>query len=180
MTILSKPHLLLYNTETREKESIFVQEGQVIRMYTCGPTVYDFAHIGNFRTYIFEDLLRRTIKYFGFPLFQVMNITDVDDKTIRGALEKNVSLADYTKLYTEAFFEDLDHLNIERAESYPKATEFIPAMVEMIQKLLQKGVAYRGIDGNIFFSIRKFPSYGRLSHLHLEHLQEGASKKNFS
>jgi len=170
-------HLKVYNTETKSKKRIVNEKGQKLRMYTCGPTVYDFAHIGNFRTYVFEDLLRRTIKFFGFPLIHVMNITDIDDKTIKGALEKNISLDDYTTPFVQAFFEDLKKLNIEQAEAYPRATEYIPKMIEMIQKLLEKGIAYQGSDGNIFFSIRKFPTYGRLSHLHLEELKEGASER---
>ncbi|GAB4184542.1 MAG: cysteine--tRNA ligase [Simkaniaceae bacterium] len=173
---LYQVHLHLYNTEAKNKEAVIAKDNK-IKMYTCGPTVYDFAHIGNFRTYVFEDLLRRAIKYFGFTLFQVMNITDVDDKTIKGALEKNISLKEYTKPYIEAFFEDLKALNIEKVEAYPKATEYISKMIEMIQILLDKGIAYQGADGNIFFSIRKFPSYGRLSHLHLDDLIEGASDR---
>jgi cysteinyl-tRNA synthetase len=146
-------------------------------MYTCGPTVYNFAHIGNFRTYVFEDLLRRAIKFFGFQLTQVMNLTDVDDKTIRGAIANNVSLDDYTQPYKEAFFEDLKALNIEPAEHYPAATDYIPDMIQMIETLLAKGVAYRGGDGSIYYAISKFPRYGCLSHLHLDELQAGASER---
>src|SRR5262245_58135335 len=101
-------------------------EGNLIRMYTCGPTVYDFAHIGNFRTYVFEDLLRRTIKFLGMQIVQVMNLTDVDDKTIRGALAQNITLEEYTLPYKEAFFADLKTLNIEPVEYYPAATAYIP------------------------------------------------------
>ena len=170
--------LKIYNTETRTKESIQLSEGeQKLRMYTCGPTVYNFAHIGNFRTYVFEDLLRRSLKYFGFPLIQVMNLTDVEDKTIKGALEKGVSLSEYTQVYKEAFFADLKMLNIEPAEIYPPATEFIPAMVQMIETLIEKGIAYKGKDGGVYYSIRHFPSYGRLSHLKMDTLQTGASER---
>ena len=130
--------LHLYNTESRQKEPLVPSEDQRIRMYTCGPTVYHFAHIGNFRTYVFEDLLRRTIKYFGIQVTQVMNLTDVDDKTIKGAIEGNVTLEEFTKPYKEAFFEDLRTLHIEPAEHYPAATQFLPEMIEMIQGLLQK------------------------------------------
>lgn len=169
--------LRLYNTETRQVEEIIPLEEGKIRLYTCGPTVYNFAHIGNFRTYIFEDLLRRALKFFGFSLTHVMNITDVDDKTILGAIQQKKSLKDFTDPFTEAFFEDLDILNIERAEYYPYATDFIPKMIEIIQTLLDKGVAYKGRDNSIYFSITKFPSYGRLSHLKLDELKVGASDR---
>lgn len=169
--------LKLYNTETRKKEEIHPIEDKKIRMYTCGPTVYNYAHIGNFRAYVFEDLLRRTLKYFGFQMNQVMNITDIDDKTIVGALHNNQTLKEYTKPYIDAFFEDLDTLGIQRAEHYPAATKFIPKMIEMIEVLHVKGIAYRGGDDSIYFSIDKFPSYGRLSHLNLEELKAGASQR---
>ncbi len=169
--------LKFYNTESREKEEIIPMSGKSILMYTCGPTVYNFAHIGNFRTYVFEDLLRRTIKFFGYDLKQVMNITDIDDKTIKGALENKVSLKEYTEPYTAAFFEDLKTLGIEIVEEYPRATEYIPQMIKMIKKHLELGYAYKGADGSIYFSINKFPSYGRLSHLNLDELQKGASQR---
>lgn len=174
---MKKQRLKLYNTESREKEEISPLDGKTIRMYTCGPTVYNFAHIGNFRTYVFEDLLRRTIQFFGFPICQAMNLTDIDDKTITGAMEKKIPLLDFTRPFKEAFFEDLATLNIERVEYYPQATDYIPEMVAMIQKLLDIGVAYRSQDQSIYFSISKFPSYGRLSHLHLDELQLGASER---
>jgi cysteinyl-tRNA synthetase len=146
-------------------------------MYTCGPTVYNFAHIGNFRTYVFEDLLRRTLKFFGYKVTQVMNITDIDDKTIRGALAEKVSLKTFTDKYTKAFFEDLQTLKIEKVEFYPHATDFVPQMIEIVQGLLDQGIAYKGTDGSIYFAIEKFPSYGRLSHLHLDELKAGASHR---
>src|ERR1700689_282615 len=121
--MMKKYHLKLYNTESRQKEEITPSDGRTIRMYTCGPTVYHFAHIGNFRTYVFEDLLRRTLKFFGFAVKQAMNLTDVDDKTIKGALEKKISLEAFTKPYTEAFFADLHSLGIEKVEYYPLATD---------------------------------------------------------
>lgn len=148
-----------------------------MRLYTCGPTVYNFAHIGNFRTYVFEDLLRRTLKHFGYRVLQVMNLTDVEDKTIKGAITQGKSLGDYTTPYIEAFFEDLDTLRMERAEAYPRATDYIPKMIELIEVLLEKKIAYRGTDGSIYFSISKFPSYGRLSHLKVDELKEGASER---
>ena len=167
----------IFNTEKREKEELVPLEGKTIRLYTCGPTVYNFAHIGNFRTYVFEDLLKRTLKYFGFHVEHVMNITDIDDKTIAGAIHKNTTLKAYTKPYTEAFFEDLDTLNIERADHYPQATDYVEQMIEIIQKLLEKKVAYRGGDESIYYSIDTFPAYGRLSHLKMDELKSGASQR---
>jgi cysteinyl-tRNA synthetase len=161
------------NTFTRQKEEFHpITPGQV-RMYTCGPTVYNYAHIGNFRTYMFEDLLRRYLKYKGYQVTQVMNLTDVDDKTIRGSREEGVSLQEYTARYIDAFFEDLDTLGIERAEVYPRATEHIPEMVSIIKKLLEKGLAYE-VDGNYYFKIAAFPDYGKLSHLDMSGLKAGA------
>lgn len=166
----------LFNTETRTKEEI-TSPDKKIRMYTCGPTVYNFAHIGNFRTYVFEDLLRRTLKFFGFHVTQVMNITDIDDKTIKGALERHIPLKAYTDPYTEAFFQDLQTLNVEKVEFYPHATDYIPQMIALIQKLMDENIAYRGADGSIYFAITKFTTYGRLSHLKLDELRAGASER---
>lgn len=170
-------YLNLYNTETRQKEKIIPREDNVIKMYTCGPTVYDFAHIGNFRTYIFEDLLRRTLKYLGREIIQVMNITDIDDKTIKGAIDKKCSLLEYTEPFRQAFFEDLTTLNIQKAEFYPKATQYIEQMIDIILRLVDKKFAYKGVDGSIYFSINTFESYGRLSHLDLSSLKKGASER---
>ncbi|OGN55886.1 MAG: cysteine--tRNA ligase [Chlamydiae bacterium RIFCSPHIGHO2_12_FULL_44_59] len=169
--------LKIFNTETRQKEELYVKNRRM-KMYTCGPTIYDFAHIGNFRTYVFEDLLRRSLFYFGFQVEQAMNLTDVDDKTIRGALQKKISLHEYTEPFKQAFFEDLKTLNIQKVEHYPSATDFIPQMIQMIQKLIQKGYVYEGSDGSLYFSIAKFPSYGRLSHLNLKELKGNASGEN--
>ena len=170
--------LQLFNTESREKEILQSIDGNKIRMYTCGPTIYDFAHIGNFRTYVFEDILRRTIQFFGFTVEQAMNITDLDDKTIKGSIAKNIPLKEYTEPYRIAFFQDLAKLNIEKVEYYPNATDYIPEMIEMIEKLLVKGNAYRSSNGSIYFSIRQFPTYGRLSHLNLSDLKINASGDN--
>lgn len=169
--------LKLYNTESRHKEPLVPLKDHHIRMYTCGPTVYNFAHIGNFRTYTFEDLLRRTIKFFGFKLTQVMNLTDVDDKTIKGAIAQNITLDEFTKPFKQAFFDDLTTLSIEPAEHYPAATDYIVPMINLIDGLLQKGVAYKGADGSIYYAIKKFPRYGCLSHLHIEELEAGASHR---
>jgi len=149
-------------------------EGNHVRMYTCGPTVYDYAHIGNYRAYVFEDLLRRYLKYSGYRVTQVMNLTDVDDKTIRGALQSNVSLDDYTRKFKEAFFSDLKALNIEPAEHYPAATAHIPEMIVLIAKLVEKGYAYKSDDGSVYFSIAKFKDYGKLAHLDMSGLRAGA------
>jgi cysteinyl-tRNA synthetase len=167
----------IFNTETRTKEELVPAEDRQIRMYTCGPTVYNYAHIGNFRTYVFEDLLRRTLKFFGYKVAQVMNITDIDDKTIRGAIAENIPFKTFTDRYTKAFFEDLKTLNIEKVEYYPHATDFVPQMIEIIEGLVNEGIGYRGADGSIYFAIEKFPSYGRLSHLCLDELKAGASKR---
>ncbi len=159
---------------SRAMEELAPLEGNRVRMYTCGPTVYDFAHIGNFRAYIFEDLLRRYLKYAGHQVTQVMNLTDVDDKTIKGARQKGVALADYTAGYKQAFFEDLKTLNIEPAEIYPEATKHVPEMIALIGKLLDRGYAYKSDDGSIYFSIAKFKDYGKLAHLDMQGLRPGA------
>ncbi len=169
--------ITFFNTLSRSKEPFAPHEPNKVRLYTCGPTVYHFAHIGNFRTYVFEDLLRRVLKYFGYDVEQVMNITDVDDKTIRGAIRDNITLDEYTAPFTQAFLEDLKTLAIEEVEHRPKATDFIPDMIKMIEQLIKKGVAYQGHDGSVYFSIEKFPHYGALSHLHLDELKEGASER---
>ncbi len=148
-----------------------------VRMYTCGPTVYGYAHIGNFRAYLFEDLLRRYLEFRGYRVRQAMNLTDVDDKTINGAKEEGIPLNEYTKKFKDAFFRDIETLNIERAEHYPSATEHIPEMVSLIKRLLRKGAAYRGEDGSIYFDLSKFKKYGKLSKYKLKKLKSGARVK---
>lgn len=174
---LSKIPLKLFNTASRQKELFTPLNAKKVHMYTCGPTVYNFAHIGNFRTYVFEDLLRRTLKFFGFEVTQVMNLTDVDDKTIKGAIAKGVTLDEFTEPFKKAFFDDLKTLNIEPAEHYPAATDYIQEMIEMIKTLLDKGYAYVGGDESIYYAIQKFFRYGCLSHLHLDELKVGASER---
>jgi cysteinyl-tRNA synthetase len=170
-------NIFFFNTLTRKKEKFTPLERGKVKIYTCGPTVYDFAHIGNFRTFIFQDLLRRWLEYRGFRVTQVMNITDVDDKTIRGAGKQGVSLRQYTDYYMKAFFEDIEALNLEKAEHYPRATEHIPEMVSLIKRLLEKGYAYKGEDGSIYYDISKFKEYGKLSKLKIEELKPGARVK---
>jgi cysteinyl-tRNA synthetase len=166
--------LRLYNTLTRLKEEFQPIHPGEVRLYTCGPTVYDHAHIGNFRAFVFEDILRRYLLYKGYRVIQVMNLTDVDDKTIRGARQAKTSLADYVKFYAQAFFEDLHTLNIQPAEHYPAATEHIPDMVALINRLLERGIAYQA-GGSVYFKVDAFPGYGKLSHLEDRQLQAGAS-----
>lgn len=175
--ILNEYALKLQNTESRQKELLKPRVPHHVTLYTCGPTVYNFAHIGNFRTYVFEDLLRRTIKFFGFKITHVMNLTDVDDKTIRGAIQAGTTLDEYTSIYKKAFFEDIKTLNIEPAEHYPAATDYIPEMIRIVQTLLDKGTAYYGKDGSVYFSIKEFARYGCLSHLKLDELKSGASER---
>lgn len=173
----SSASLRFFNTLTRKKEKFVPLEKRKVKMYTCGPTVYDFAHIGNFRTFVFQDLLRRWLEYRGFKVTQVMNITDVDDRTIKGSRKENIPIKQYTERYTKAFFEDLEALNIERVEHYPKATEHIPDMVALVKKLIEKGYAYRGDDGSIYYDISKFKDYGKLSKIKIEELKPGARVK---
>lgn len=164
----------IFNTMSRTKEELVPIDGKHVRMYTCGPTVYNYAHIGNFRAYMFEDLLRRYIKFSGFGVTQVQNLTDVDDKTIRASLEQGLPLREYTKTYIDAFFADLAKLNIEPAEHYPAATDYIPEMIALIETLVEKGYAYPSEDGSVYYSIDKFAEYGKLAHLDREGMQAGA------
>ncbi|ASD30913.1 cysteine--tRNA ligase [Chlamydia abortus] len=166
----NRQNLYLYNTASRTKE-LFSPSNDPVKLYTCGPTVYDYAHIGNFRTYIFEDLLKRILLFFGYSVKHVMNITDVDDKTLAGACKNNISLDTYTAPFIQAFFEDVATLHILPADAYPRATHYIPQMLVAIRKLLDDGIAYIGQDHSVYFSIKEFPSYGKLSQLQLQNLQ---------
>lgn len=170
--------LVFFNTLHRRNEAFRpIGDGEA-KMYTCGPTVYNFAHIGNFRAYTFEDLLRRTLEFFDFKVTQVMNLTDVDDKTIRDSRAAGLTLNDFTAKYKQAFFDDLKTLNIEPAEVYPAATDHIPEMIALIQTLFDKGYAYQADDKCIYFSIEKFPEYGKLAKIDRENQRSGVRIKN--
>lgn len=164
-----------HNTLTRSVEPFKAldPDGRTVKLYTCGPTVYNHAHIGNFRAYIFEDLLQRHLEYRGFLVERVMNLTDVDDKTIRGARENGIPLAEFTAPYKEAFFDDLERLRIKPALTFPCATDpaHIARMIAMIEKLVASGHAYQADDKSVYFRIASFPTYGQLAHLNLEELR---------
>jgi len=159
---------------TRQKEVFTPISPGEVKLYTCGPTVYDYAHIGNFRAFLFEDLLKRWLRYCGFKVFHVMNFTDVDDKTIRGSQVKGVPLRQFTDFYVKAFFEDIAMLNIAVADVYPRATDHVSEMVSIIKVLQEKGFAYIGEDGSVYYAVSKFPKYGQLSHLKIGELKVGA------
>ena len=165
--------LKFYNTMTRTLE-VFkpIKEGQA-GLYTCGPTVYNYAHIGNFRAYVFEDLLHRVLEYAGYKVKQVMNLTDVDDKTIRNSRAAGIPLREFTAKYKQAFFEDIKTLNITPAAVYPAATDHINEMIALIKVLMEKGIAYQSNDKSIYFSIDKFPSYGKLAHIDRDNQRAG-------
>ncbi len=165
--------LRFYNTLTQQVQTFEPLDDHVVRMYTCGPTVYDFAHIGNFRTFIVYDLLRRWLRASGYALDHVMNITDVDDKIIRNAVAGGKTLAEYTGIYTQAFLEDCATLRLEKPERLVKATDHINEMATAIQKLEDDGFTYRS-DGSIYFRISKFPEYGKLSHNDFSGMVAGA------
>jgi cysteinyl-tRNA synthetase len=164
----------LYNTLTRRVEPFAPADGRTVRMYTCGPTVYNPAHLGNFRTFLFEDLLRRTLRLRGWEVMQVMNLTDVDDKIIKRATERGLTITEVTASPTEAFHRDREFLRIEKAEVYPKATEHIAEMIALVERLMEKGIAYQAEDKSIYFAIARFPEYGRLSRLDTAGLRAGA------
>ena len=169
--------LKLYNTLTRKKEVFKPISKKEVGMYTCGPTVYDYAHIGNYRAYIVADILKRSLRYNGFKVKHVMNITDVEDKTIKESQKAKVSLKNFTRKYEKEFMIDLEKLNIEKASIFPRATEHIKDMVKAIKKLINNKFAYKGADGSIYYSISKFKDYGKLSHTKLKKLKAGARVK---
>ena len=174
--------LRFFNTYSREIEEFEPRDpaARPLRIYTCGPTVYSRAHIGNFRAYIFEDLLQRHLELRGYKVHRVMNITDVDDKTIRGAREAGVPLQKFTEQFKQAFFEDADTLRIKRADEYPAATDqrYMDRMIDMIGTLISKGLAYQAEDKSVYFRINKFPDYGKLAHFDLTQLQSTGRVKH--
>jgi cysteinyl-tRNA synthetase len=153
---------------------MYASDGDAVRFYCCGPTVYDYGHIGNFRTFLHVDVLRRTMKLTGLGVKHVMNITDVDDKIIRNATAAGMPIGEYTEKYTRAFFEDSDALGIERPEAVAKATEHIPEMVALIEQLAGEDIAYKAEDGSWYYRIAKFPEYGKLSKKDFEGIEDGA------
>jgi cysteinyl-tRNA synthetase len=162
----------LFNTLGRRLVDLAPLKPGHVRMYTCGPTVYNAAHIGNLRTFLFEDILRRHLKASGLRVTQIMNVTDIDDKTIKGAAQEGVSLGEFTSRFTELFFRDLARLNVEKAERYPKATEHVAEMVELIERLKARGYAYES-EGSVWFKISTFPDYGKLSQIDLSQTRRG-------
>ena len=164
----------LYNTLTRQVEPFTPADGRTVRMYTCGPTVYNPAHLGNFRTFLFEDLMRRVLALRGWQVQQVMNLTDVDDKIIRRAFEQGKTITQVTEPVIEIFHRDREYLRIQRAEAYPRATEFIPQMIALVQRLMDNEVAYQAEDGSVYFAIDRFPGYGKLSRLDTREVKSGA------
>ncbi len=166
--------LSLYNTLTRRVEPFAPLVANRVTLYTCGPTVWNYAHIGNFRTFLFEDLLRRWLEHSGYDVFHMMNLTDVDDRTIKAARAAGKRLAEHTEPFAQAFFEDRDYLRIRPAHVYPRATQAVPAMVALVARLLDRGVAYKSEDGSVYFALAKFPTYGRLSQLDRRQIKVGA------
>src|ERR1700757_1295932 len=167
----------LHNTLSNETEPFVPQKPGEVTMYTCGPTVYDFAHIGNYRTFVFQDILRRFLKLRGYRLTHVMNLTDVDDRIIANAAAKHVSIRDYTEKFAQAFFEDCKALSIESPEHWIRATDHIDDMVKLIQRLQEKTFTYPS-EGSIYYRIAKFPNYGKLSKIDLSGIQAGARVDN--
>jgi cysteinyl-tRNA synthetase len=168
------PDFRLHNTLTRQVESFAPADGRTVRMYTCGPTVYNPAHLGNFRTFLFEDLMRRVLALRGWHVRQVMNLTDVDDKIIKRAFEQGKTITEVTEPVIEIFHRDREYLRIQQAEEYPRATEYIPQMIALVERLVERGVAYQADDGSVYFAIDKFPSYGKLSRLDTREVKSGA------
>jgi cysteinyl-tRNA synthetase len=164
----------LYNTLTRRVEPFTPLDGRTARIYSCGPTVYNPAHLGNFRTFLFGDLLRRALRLRGWSVRQVMNLTDVDDKIIRRAAEQGKTLREVTEPVAQLFHQDREYLRIEPAEAYPRATDYIPHMIALVRRLVDNGVAYRAEDGSVYFAIDRFPAYGRLSQLDRREVIPGA------
>ena len=170
--------LHIHNTLTRKVEQFEPHDTETrsVGMYCCGPTVHDFAHIGNFRTFVFADLVRRYLEFRGYQVNHVMNITDVEDKIIRRVREQSTTLAEYTAKYTDAFFEDLQTLNCVEPHHIPKATNYIPEMIDLISRLMDRGIAYQAPDQSIYFSIEKYQgcgASGQLVNLNFDEMRQG-------
>jgi cysteinyl-tRNA synthetase len=168
------PDFRLFNTLSRSVDPFEPADGKTVRMYTCGPTVYNPAHLGNFRTFLFEDLLRRTVRLRGWDVQQVMNITDVDDKIIKRASERGLTITEVTEPVIEMFHADREFLHIEKAEVYPKATDHLPEMIDLVGKLIDRGIAYQAEDGSVYYAIGRFDGYGKLSRLDTREIKAGA------
>src|SRR5690606_8198935 len=162
-----------YNTLTRRREEFVpLVEGRV-GMYACGPTIYAPPHIGNLRTFFFVDILHRYLEFRGYQVRFVMNLTDVDDKTIAGALREGLTLREYTQPFADRLFANFESLGIQGADEYPRATEYIPQMLALVERLLERGMAYQAPDGSVYFDISEFPEYGKLSKVDLSHARRG-------
>src|SRR3989344_690584 len=172
---MNSSKMQLHNTLSRKKEEFSPIDKNQVQMYTCGPTVYNYAHIGNYRAYISADILKRVFLYGGYKVKHIMNLTDVDDKTIRDSQKEGKGLKEFTEFYAEKFFEDIKLLNILPPDKFTKATDNIKEMVELTQRLMQKGLAYQSGDGSIYFDIKKFKNYGQLSGVDMEEQKENAS-----
>ena len=170
--------LRFHNSLTRSTEEFQPIVPGKVGLYTCGPTVYNFAHIGNFRAYMFEDLLKRTLKFCGLQVKHVMNFTDVDDKTIRSSIQQGLKLNDFTRIYKDGFLADIKELRIEPADVYPEATAHIGEMIKMIKTLVEKGHAYQAEDKSVYFSIASFPGYGQLANLQPDQMRSSGRVKN--
>ncbi|MDL5501783.1 MAG: class I tRNA ligase family protein, partial [Candidatus Methanoperedens sp.] len=154
--------LELFNSLTRKKEK-FEPSENMVGVYTCGPSVYQYAHIGNFRTFVFEDVLVRYLKYKGYAVKRVMNLTDIEDKAIATAKKEGKNLSELTEYYSKIFFEDMETLGLLPADVFPRATEHVPEIIDIIKKIMQNGYAYTGRDGSVYYDVSKFKDYGKLS-----------------
>jgi cysteinyl-tRNA synthetase len=166
--------LRFYNTLTKQKEEFKSIKNGEVKFYSCGPTVYNYAHIGNLRSYVFADILKRTLTYAGYEVTHIMNLTDIDDKTIKNSQKEGKSLKDFTEFYTTEFIKDISALNILPPKTFTKATNYIDKMIEIVEDLLKKEIAYKSTDGSVYFDIKKFPNYGTLSNLVLDEQKENA------
>src|SRR3989338_8888021 len=172
---MNSSKIQFYNTLTRRKENFIPINKNKVLFYSCGPTVYNYPHIGNYRAYIFADTLKRVLMYEGYKVKHIMNLRDIDDKTIRESKKEGKTLKEFTEFYTKEFFKDIKVLNILNPKKFTKATDYIDEMVDIIKKLMKNGLAYKSTDNSIYFDIKKFKNYGKLSHLVLEQQKENAS-----